>query len=87
MYEIITMDSITNNIIQETLRKYLNSFSFNGFSWLSSGQTKKILIDDIKVNIIIAVLISYNADNLIIPKEIIIYKYVYIQNIIYFDEL
>lgn len=38
MYETIINTIITNKMIQEILRKYLNSLSDNGFSGVSSGQ-------------------------------------------------
>ena len=41
-YEIATTRNITDKISQEILRKYLNSFSDNGFSGVSSGQRTAI---------------------------------------------
>lgn len=35
----MTITTNTNKIIQEILRKYLNSFTDNGFSGVSSGQS------------------------------------------------
>ena len=68
-YETIIIDEITSKIIQEILRKYLNSFSESGFSGVSSGQRKKIRTTDIKVMNNNMVLKSYIFDNLIIPIE------------------
>jgi hypothetical protein len=45
-YEIITATVITIKISHEILRKYLNSFSVNGFSGVSSGQRKNIKTAD-----------------------------------------
>ena len=68
-YETIIRDEITSKIIQEILRKYLNSFSESGFSGVSRGQRKKIrTIEAMVINNNI-VLKSYIFDNLIIPIE------------------
>lgn len=71
-YETIIAIEITSKIIQEILRKYLNSFSVRGFSGVSRGQRMKIITIEIKVMINSVVLKSYIFDNLIIPIEAII---------------
>lgn len=46
MYETMIATTIANKISQDILRKYLHSFSDNGFLGVSSGQRKKIQTAD-----------------------------------------
>lgn len=54
-----------HRIIQDILRKYLNSFSDNGFSGVSSGHNMNMQIADIIANIPITIWILYIFANAI----------------------
>ena len=56
---------ISDNIIQDILRKYLYSLSFKGFSGVSSGQRMNIKVANTKDILSNAILISYIFDSLI----------------------
>lgn len=69
MYETIVIDKMSNKIIQEILRKYINSFASRGFSGVSSGQKQKIQKADTRASKSIIYWKLYIFDNLIINIE------------------